>query len=115
MTSPITTHVLDTAQGRPAQGVPVVLEHETMPGLWEELGRGETGEDGRISDLLVVETELEEGVFRLTFEIGDYFEAQHLEGFYPYAHIVFKYRPDDGHYHIPLLVSPFGYSTYRGN
>ena len=113
--SAITTHVLDTAQGRPARGIAVVLEVQTEDGGWKTLGRGETDEDGRVRTLLATEAQLERGVYRLTFETGAYFSAQGVEGFYPFASIVFNVREPGGHYHVPLLLSPFGYSTYRGS
>ena len=112
--SPITTHVLDTATGRPAAGVPVVLSLETG-GAWQELATGVTNDDGRVGDLLPAEHALTPGVYKMRFDTGSYFAAHKVEGFYPYAEIVFEIRDTSAHYHIPLLLSPFGYSTYRGS
>jgi 5-hydroxyisourate hydrolase len=109
--SGITTHVLDTSRGRPAGGVPVVLEIRSDDG-WKELARAETDADGRARDLLAAPTT---GVYRLNFGVEAYFQAQGIEGFYPEASIVFHVRDASQHYHVPLLLSPFGYSTYRGS
>ena len=106
--SGITTHVLDTSRGRPAVGVPVVLERAVGSG-WEPVGRGSTDADGRASDLLA--TAPEPGRYRLTFDTGSYLEA----GFYPEVAVTFAVRAGEDHYHVPLLLSPFGYSTYRGS
>jgi 5-hydroxyisourate hydrolase len=110
----ITTHVLDTARGRPAAGVPVTLEVRAGDG-WRELGRGATDEDGRARGLLPGETALVPGTYRLTFATGVYFRELETEGFYPEAAIVFDVRDAAQHYHVPLLLSPYGYSTYRGS
>ena len=112
--SRITTHVLDTSRGRPAAGVGVTLEIQDDAGDWRVVGRGETDADGRLKNL-TGEGELSERVYRLTFETGDYFAAQGVETFYPLSVVVFRVRGASEHYHVPLLVSPFGYSTYRGS
>ena len=112
--SGITTHVLDTSRGRPASGVPVILEMRSDDG-WREIARGETDADGRVRQLLSQESPLVEGTWRLTFGVGTYFEAQGVESFYPEASIVFVIRDAGQHYHVPLLLSPYGYSTYRGS
>jgi len=113
--SRITTHVLDTSRGRPAAGVAVTLEVQTEAGDWRTLGSGRTDADGRLRSLTGESAILSEGVYRLTFETGDYFAAQAEETFYPLAVVVFRVRDAAEHYHVPLLVSPFGYSTYRGS
>jgi 5-hydroxyisourate hydrolase len=113
--SPITTHVLDIAAGRPAGGVPVALEVRTGEDAWERLGAGATDADGRLRSLLADGEELSAGVYRLTFDTGAYFRASGVEGFYPEASVVFEVRDPSQHYHVPLLLSPFGYSTYRGS
>lgn len=112
--SGITTHVLDTSRGRPASGVPVLLEMRAEDG-WREVARAETDADGRARQLLSPESPLEAGTWRLTFGVGNYFAAQGVESFYPEATIVFTIRDTGQHYHVPLLLSPYGYSTYRGS
>jgi len=112
--SAITTHVLDTARGRPAAGVPVTLEIEAAGG-WILLGKGTTNADGRLSDLLAKETAIEAGVYRLIFDTSTYFTGGNVEAFYPLVTVVFKIENPGQHYHVPLLLSPFGYSTYRGS
>ncbi|MGH7551327.1 MAG: hydroxyisourate hydrolase [Gemmatimonadota bacterium] len=109
----ITTHVLDTARGEPASGILVHLETRDGEG-WRELGSGQTDEDGRARDLLG-DGRLEPGSYRLRFATGEYFEALGIESFHPEVAIVFRIGDPDEHYHVPLLVSPFGYTTYRGS
>jgi 5-hydroxyisourate hydrolase len=112
--SPITTHVLDTARGTPGRGIAVILEVAEGAHRWSELARGTTGEDGRITGFEPPLGALEPGVFRLRFATGDYFAASHQPFFYPEVHVVVRIDDPSQHYHIPLLLSPFGYSTYRG-
>ncbi|HJX29204.1 MAG TPA: hydroxyisourate hydrolase [Thermoanaerobaculia bacterium] len=112
--SGITTHVLDTSRGRPASGVPVLLEMRADEG-WREIARAETDADGRVRDLLPPEFPVAAGTWRLTFDVGTYFDAQGVESFYPEASIIFVIRDAGQHYHVPLLLSPYGYSTYRGS
>ena len=113
--SGITTHVLDTSLGRPAAGVSVSLAVQAQ-GSWSELARTETGPEGRTGDFLalVPGPVRPGGTYRLRFEVGAYFAARGVTAFYPYVEIVFTLL-DDRHHHVPLLVSPFGYSTYRGS
>ena len=111
--SDITTHVLDVSIGKPAGGVPVTLEIEKA-GNWKELCRGATDSDGRLRHLLAPGT-LVEGTYRLSFETQAYFKSCKVEGLYPQIAIVFQVRNAKEHYHIPLLLGPFGYSTYRGS
>jgi 5-hydroxyisourate hydrolase len=111
--SDITTHVLDVSEGRPAAGVPVILEIEKA-GIWKELSRGATDSDGRLRHLLAPGS-LVKGTYRLSFETQAYFKSRKIDGFYPQVAIVFQVRDAKEHYHIPLLLSPFGYSTYRGS
>ncbi len=113
--SAITTHVLDTARGRPAAGVPVVLEFQAPGANWKKLGEATTDADGRCKDLLSDGEALSPGIYRLTFDVESYFSAQGTESFYPQASVVFNVRDAAQHYHVPLLLSPFGYSTYRGS
>jgi 5-hydroxyisourate hydrolase len=115
MNSPITTHVLDTARGKPAVAVKAILETYAESNEWKELGRGETNTDGRITDLLRDDSRLAPGTYRLTFLTAAYFRSVGAEGFYPSVCVVFELREPLSHYHIPLLLSPYGYSTYRGS
>ena len=108
--SAITTHVLDTARGRPAAGVAIRLERGP-----EVLGSGATDDDGRLRDLLPAGAPLEPGAYRLVFDTGAYFAAQGTEAFYPRVAVDFVVRDGAQHHHVPLLLSPFGYSTYRGS
>jgi 5-hydroxyisourate hydrolase len=112
--SKITTHVLDISLGRPAAHVPVLLEVEEVGTGWKQLGRGETDGDGRLRDLLP-EGPLPEGTYRLTFDTHAYFADRKVESLYPQVSVVFSVLDAQQHYHIPLLLSPFGYSTYRGS
>jgi 5-hydroxyisourate hydrolase len=113
-TSPITTHVLDVSIGKPAEGVPVVLEVEDVGTGWRQLGRGQTDKDGRLRDLLAAGA-LVEGTYRLTFDTHTYFADRKITEFYPQVSVVFSVHESGEIYHIPLLLSPFGYSTYRGS
>jgi 5-hydroxyisourate hydrolase len=115
MKTPITTHVLDTSTGKPGAGVPVVLERKTHTSGWQVIGQGITDIDGRINDLLSPREAFLTGHYRLTFEIGPYFLMQNVESFFPQVTIGFVVKDAQQHYHVPLLVSPFGYSTYRGS
>ena len=112
--SGLSTHVLDTARGRPAAGVPVRLERR-QGAAWETLSTATTGADGRVGSLLPTGVPLAAGVYRLTFDLAAYFGARGEASFYPEASIVFEVREPDEHHHVPLLVSPHGYTTYRGS
>jgi 5-hydroxyisourate hydrolase len=112
--SPITTHVLDLSRGRPAAGVGVVLELRTGD-RWRELGRGKTNDDGRITTLLPDGHALAAGYYQLRFATSDYFATMHVQSFFPEVAIQFQIGDTAAHYHVPLLLSPYGYSTYRGN
>jgi 5-hydroxyisourate hydrolase len=109
--SAITTHVLDVSRGRPAGGVPVTLEIRSEEG-WKMLGGGHTDPDGRARDLSG--NEIAAGIYRMTFDTAAYFAACGVEGFYPIVQVVFEVADVSQHHHVPLLLSPFGYSTYRG-
>jgi 5-hydroxyisourate hydrolase len=113
--SRITTHVLDTALGMPAEGVPIMLERIEADGTHVVLGRGVTDGDGRLRDLAPPGAGLHTGTHRITFDTGTYFTEQQLEGFYPTVIVHFTVEDALAHYHVPLLLSPFGYSTYRGS
>jgi 5-hydroxyisourate hydrolase len=114
MTSIITTHVLDTSRGTPAVNLKVVLEVYTPAKEWKELARSATNTEGRIPDLVPGTAVFAPGIYRLTFLTGAYFQSVGAEAFYPYVPVVFELRDLQSHYHIPLLLNPFGYSTYRG-
>ncbi|MBB4930328.1 5-hydroxyisourate hydrolase [Lipingzhangella halophila] len=113
--SHVTTHVLDAALGRPAAAVPVRLEvsADTAHTSWKPLASGATNDDGRVPDL--GPDQLSAGVYRVAFDTGSYFRATGQRGFYPEVTVVFELSDEDTHYHIPLLLSPFAYSTYRGS
>lgn len=114
--SAITTHVLDTARGRPAAGVPILLaRHDPAAGGYTALGRGQTDADGRLRTLLPAGAPLTPGVYRLTFDTAAYFQAHGITGFYPEVTVVFQISAEGEHYHVPLLLSPYGFSTYRGS
>lgn len=109
----ISTHVLDIARGRPAEGVPVTIEKKDGASF-TRVNAGKTDADGRMKEL-VPEGKLTEGTYRITFDTSAYFTTIGVEGFYPEASIVFVVRDAQSHYHVPLLLSPYGYSTYRGS
>jgi 5-hydroxyisourate hydrolase len=112
--SPVTTHVLDTARGCPAAGIQIRLEQRSDDGSFVEVGAGHTDEDGRLKGLLP-EDSLTSGTFRITFETGAYLLRTAGAAFYPEVVVHFQIDSPDQHYHVPLLLSPFGYSTYRGS
>jgi 5-hydroxyisourate hydrolase len=112
--SGISTHVLDLARGRPAAGVAVLLERES-DGVFRELARAATDDDGRVGSLMPPSLALLPGRYRLTFELAPYFAALGVEAFFPVAALVFDVRDANQKHHVPLLLSPFGYSTYRGS
>jgi 5-hydroxyisourate hydrolase len=111
--SQITTHILDMTKGRPAAGITIIL-YVGQNDEWAEMARGITNEDGRISDLLKKDVQLALGIYKIRFETKDYFDKTSIPTFYPFVEIVFDITGKE-HYHIPLLLSPFGYSTYRGS
>jgi len=112
--SAITTHVLDTSRGKPASGVPIVLSRRDDDGAFIELARGATDADGRLRSLTEGKA-LEAGVYRLVFDTAAYFASIATEGFYPEAAVTFEVRAPSEHHHVPLLLNPFGFSTYRGS
>lgn len=112
--SQITTHILDTSKGKPAEGVPVLIEKTVHQHHWQEISKGVTNSDGRIPNLVPNGIVLEPGIYRLVFYTGEYYKTHHSRTFYPYVTIVFETH-DTSHYHVPLLLNPYGYSTYRGS
>jgi 5-hydroxyisourate hydrolase len=111
----ISTHVLDTALGKPAAGVHVRLEHMERASEWTLLGSAQTDGDGRCKELLPDSQRLPAGIYRLVFDTDAYYAAQHVKGLYPSVEITFEVRVGESHFHIPLLLSPNGYTTYRGS
>ena len=109
----ITTHVLDTSRGAPASSVRITLVSK-RDGARIEIGRGETDADGRQKTLLG-DMPLKAGIHRLTFDTGGYFARMGEKTFYPSVTVLFEITDASQHYHVPILLSPFGYSTYRGS
>lgn len=107
--SAITTHILDTSIGQPARNVAVALEDAHG----DVIGRGRTDQDGRCRNLLKLP--LQSGRYRISFDVAAYFLERDIHCFYPIVHIDFEVFDAEQHYHVPLLISPFGYSTYRGS
>jgi 5-hydroxyisourate hydrolase len=113
--SGISTHVLDTARGRPAAGLAVTLEIRGPDGGWHRLATAATDAGGRVARLLPDGRPLEAATYRIAFDTGGWFESRGEVGFYPEATVVFAIRDPEQHHHVPLLLSPYGYSTYRGS
>jgi 5-hydroxyisourate hydrolase len=111
--SQLTTHILDTSLGRPAANVLIVL-YQQDGADWREIAEGVTNKDGRIGNLLPNETILPKGIYKIYFDTKAYFETHAVAAFYPFVEIVFEINSAE-HYHVPLLLNPFGYSTYRGS
>lgn len=113
--SPITTHVLDTAAGKPARGIAVIVEFGQGSERWLELARGVTDANGRIAEFKPPLSRLKPGTYRIRFATLAYFAAMRVRGFYPEVQVIFQIEDANQTYHIPLLLSPFGYTTYRGS
>ena len=111
--SQLTTHILDTTKGKPAQGIYITLYYLKKE-EWVVITNGITNTDGRIPDLVKKEVLMELGTYKLRFETRPYFIQQAVQTFYPFIEIVFEVTTAE-HYHVPLLLNPFGYSTYRGS
>jgi 5-hydroxyisourate hydrolase len=112
----ITSHVLDVSRGTPAAGVVVRLEHRGGEAEdWRLVGTSRTNTDGRVTDLSPASASATAGQYRLTFETRAYFAAQSVSTLYPAVVIVIDAAAGESHYHVPLLLSAFGYSTYRGS
>jgi 5-hydroxyisourate hydrolase len=109
----ITSHILDTSRGRPAEGVKVTLCRMGVD-RWEVVARGQTNADGRVADWAAADSIPGNGVYIIRFETKDYFDRLSIPSFYPFVEVYFEVTGDE-HYHIPLLLSPYGYSTYRGS
>jgi 5-hydroxyisourate hydrolase len=111
----ISTHVLDTTQGKPAKDVMVRLQRKESDGQWVELKSSRTDADGRCGQLLPENEFLCAGLYRLLFDTASYHAAQNIDAFYPVVEINFQVRTGESNFHIPLLLSPNGYTTYRGS
>jgi 5-hydroxyisourate hydrolase len=112
--SNISTHILDTSRGEPAAGIVVALDFRATADTWTRLADAKTDSDGRIKALLPAPKKPEPGIYRLRFETGAYFAWRNQPAFFPYVEVVFTIQDPARHHHVPLLLNPFGYSTYRG-
>lgn len=109
----ISTHILDLARGKPAAGVPVRLDRQEAGG-WKQVKSASTDQDGRCPQLLPNE-ESSPGLYRLTFDTAAYFDSLKVDALYPVVEVTFRAREGESHFHIPLLLSAHGYTTYRGS
>lgn len=111
---PLTTHVLDTARGKPAAHLEIELHRMSGPGIWNFISSGKTNADGRLPGLLA-DGALIPGIYKLKFDTAGYFHSIGTQGFYPFVEVAFEIQDSSQHYHVPLLLNPYGYSTYRGS
>ena len=111
----VSTHILDLVHGKPAAGVPVRLERQNDSGSWQPVASSHTDQDGRCPQLLPKDEAFSAGVYRLIFETGGYFAQQNIATLYPVVEVMFRAQQGESHFHIPLLLSPNGYTTYRGS
>jgi 5-hydroxyisourate hydrolase len=111
----ISTHVLDLARGKPASNVPVRLERQESSGDWRCLASTRADQDGRCAQLLPEKEDLSEGLYRLAFDTANYYATQKTETLYPVIEVTFRVREGEFQFHIPVLLSPNGYTTYRGS
>lgn len=110
----LSSHILDISKGAPVSGVTIKLEkYNEQPKTWSFIDEKITDKDGRISDFLNSE-KANLGIYKLTYYTSDYFKKSGIKSFYPFIEVVFQIT-DKGHYHVPITLSAFGYSTYRGN
>jgi len=110
----ITSHILDTSRGSPANDVLITLMQQKGDD-WLMLGSASTDADGRVADFIGSDDVLDAGIYKLTFYLAAYYETLSQPSFYPYVEVVVDIEGDGQHYHVPLLLNPFGYSTYRGS
>ncbi len=111
----LSSHILDVTQGQPARNVKISLSNQQKNGNWKAIDSKYTDENGRITDFLKVTQGVNHhGVYKLTYFVEPYFKKLNQKSFYPFIEVVFEIK-DDNHYHVPITLSPFGYSTYRGN
>ncbi len=113
VTYQLSSHILDITRGAPANGVSIKLDKMNSDKTWSFVDEKITDENGRVPNFLKVQ-ESNPGIYKLTFLVNDYFEKDNIESFYPFVEVVFEIK-DLKHYHVPITLSPFGYSTYRGN
>ncbi|ROQ28582.1 hydroxyisourate hydrolase [Gallaecimonas pentaromativorans] len=114
LANPLSVHVLNTQTGLPSAGVNIVLEKQTDQG-WQVLSRATTNQQGRVPALYPKGQTMAPGTYKVIFETGDWFKAHHQPSFFPQIPVIFAVDGSLEHYHIPLLLSAYGYSTYRGN
>jgi 5-hydroxyisourate hydrolase len=112
--NPLSVHVLNLETGVPSAGVEVTLEQHAGA-AWQPLAKGTTNEQGRIPELYPASKTFEPGEYRVVFKTGAYYQRQHQATFFPEIPVIFQVTQTDQHYHIPLLLSPYGFSTYRGS
>jgi 5-hydroxyisourate hydrolase len=110
----ISTHILDLMRGRPANDVPIRLERQDASGNWQILNSARTDQDGRCSQFLR-DDQMSPGLYRLSFDTASYFAAQKVSALYPVVEVTFQVRDGESQFHIPLLLSANGYTTYRGS
>lgn len=111
----LSSHILDVTQGQPATNVKISLSKQDESGIWETIDEKYTDENGRIKDFLKEDKAVDnKGIYKLTYFVEPYFEKLNQSSFYPFIEVVFQIK-DNNHYHVPITLSPFGYSTYRGN
>ncbi len=111
----LSSHILDVTQGKPASNVKISLSKQDKSGSWATIDEKHTDENGRIKDFLKEnKADNHQGVYKLTYFVEPYFKKLNQSSFYPFIEVVFEIK-DDKHYHVPITLSPFGYSTYRGN
>lgn len=111
----LSSHILDITQGKPAQNVKIRLSKQDNNGKWTTIDEKFTDENGRIKNFLKEEKDVNhQGIYKLTYYTQPYFKQLEQESFYPFIEVVFELK-DNNHYHVPITLSPFGYSTYRGN
>ena len=111
----VSTHVLDVALGKPAKDVAVRLERQESSGEWVALHSSRTDDGGRCDDVFPEGEVLRPGLYRLAFDTASYHRTQKVAGLYPIVEITFEVREGESHFHIPLLLSPYGFTTYRGS
>ncbi|MGO9541140.1 MAG: hydroxyisourate hydrolase [Terriglobales bacterium] len=110
----ISTHILDIARGKPATEMPVRLERHDTGASWRLLNSARTDQDGRCGQLLPEGEEFGAGIYRLIFDVASYYRAQNIDTLYPVVEVTFQARAGESTFHVPLLLSPNGYTTYRG-